>query len=244
MATTTGPSARNIRAAARLLGMGDLPQRATRAALAGAIVGHLQAFARPRPGTASQTSPQDQKNHRRARVSYYLAMGFTQAAIVEALANEDPPLKIHESQVSRDAAEIREAWKLKAVEERADAVALQVAAWEARLGVLNEAWSHEMQAYARLRGASREADVELGEFGYYEPKQAIGAAHIRAAERLHAQIDAIEKQRRDLLALDAAEGTGTFREALIAKAEELGWPEDAIADVVAEAERIIAAGLA
>lgn len=243
MATTTGPSARNIRAAARLLGMGDLPQRATRAALAGAIVGHLQAFARPGPG-AARTSPRDGVTYRRERVAYYLAMGFTQAAIVEALANEDPPLKIHESQVSRDAAEIREAWKLKAVEERADAVALQVAAWEARLGVLNEAWTFEMQAYARLRGSGREEAIEDGQFGLYEPRQAIGAAHIRAAEKLHNQIDAIEKQRRDLLALDAAEGAGTFREALIAKAEELGWPEDAIADVVAEAERIIAAGLA
>lgn len=244
MATPAEPTARNLRAAARLVGVGTLPQHATRAQIAGAIVGALQSVARPGDRLRARMSPQDAQHYRRERVGYYLALGFTQRAVREALANEDPPISVTVPTISRDASVIREEWKRRAVDQRTEAMTQQVAAWDARLLVLNEAWSHEMTAYANLRGSSRREDLVDTPFGKVDEGGALGAGHIRAAERLHGQIAEIEKQRRDLMGLDAAETGGTFREALIAKAEELGWPDDAIADVVAKAEAIIAAGLA
>lgn len=244
MATTSGPTARNLRAAARLVGVVTLPQHATRSQIAGAIVGALQAVARPEPAVQAQRSPQDQQHYRRDRVGYYLAQGFTQPAIREALLNENPPIKVHESTISRDAAVIREQWKERAVEQRVEVMSEQVAMWDARLRVLSEAWTHEMTAYRNLRGRSSLDELVQTPFGRIDEGGALGAPHIRAAERIHGQIIEIEKQRRDLMGLDAAETGGTFREALIAKAEELGWPDDAIADVVAKAEAIIKAGLA
>lgn len=245
-ANSGGPTARNLRAAARLVGVVNLPQNATRSQMAGAIVGVLQLVASP-AGAGRQRarmSPQDAQHYRRDRVGYYLAQGFTQPAIREALLNEDPPIKVNESTISRDAAVIREQWKERAVEQRAEVMAEQVAMWDARLRVLSEAWTHEMTAYRNLRGSGTVDGLVSTEFGRYDEGGSLGAARIRAAERLHAQIAEIERQRRDLMGLDAVETGGTFREALIAKAEELGWPDDAIADVVAQAEAIIAAGLA
>ncbi len=244
MATNEGPTVRNLRAAARLVGVQALPKNATKSQIAGAIVGALEPHARPTRRLDLKRSPQDQQHYRRSRVEHYLALGFAQSAIVEALANEDPPLRVHESTISRDAAVIREAWKAHALEQRTDAVAAQVAAWDARTRVLSEAWAHEMAAYARLRGASRVEDLAQTMVGLADVRGDVAARHIRAAERLHGQIAEIEKQRRELMGLDSYDTGGTFRDALIAKAEELGWPEDAIADVVAEAEQIIKAGLA
>jgi len=244
MATIEGPTARNLRAAARLVGVQALPQNATKSQIAGAIIGALESQARPSRRLDLKRSPQDQQHYRRARVEHYLALGFAQSAIVEALANEDPPLRVHESTISRDAAAIREAWKAHALEQRTDAVAAQVAAWDARLRVLSEAWAHEMASYARQRSKGRAEDLQEGQFGIYDPRMSTAGQHIRAAERLHGQIAEIEKQRRELMGLDSYDTGGTFRDALIAKAEELGWPEDAIADIVAEAEQIIKAGLA
>ena len=245
MATTEGPTSRNLRAAARLVGVASLPQNATKAQIAGAIVGALDALARPTAGRAAQQrSPQDQQHYRRERVEYYLALGFTQSAIVEALANETPPMRVNVSTISRDAAAIRKVWIAQALETRNETMAVQIAAWDARLRVLSEAGVHEMEAYRRLRGRSLPEDLVQTMVGLADARGDVAARHIRAAERLHGQIDAIEKQRRDMMGLDAYETQGTFRDALIAKAEELGWPDDAIADIVAEAEQIIKAGLA
>lgn len=247
MATQSGgPTARNLHAAARLVGITTLPKNATRSQMAGAIIGALQTVVRPDAAGRHRAtqSPQDRQHYRRERVGYYLAQGFTQPAIREALLNETPPIKVNESTISRDASVIREQWKERAVEQRVEVMAEQVAMWDARLRVLSEAWTHEMAAYANLRGRSSLDELVQTPFGRRDEGGALGAPHIRAAERIHGQIIEIEKQRRDLMGLDAAETGGTFREALIAKAEELGWPDDAIADVVAQAEAIIKAGLA
>lgn len=247
MATASGgPTARNLRAAARLVGVVTLPQHATRSQIAGAIVGALQAVARPDAAGRQRAtqSPQDRQHYRRERVGYYLAQGFTQPAIREALLNEDPPIRTTEATISHDASVIREQWKERAVEQRADVMAEQVAAWDARLRVLSEAWTHEMTAYRNLRGPGTVESLTVTPFGKVDEGGHLGSGHIRAAERLHGQIAEIEKQRRDLMGLDAVETGGTFRDALIAKAEELGWPPEAVASIVADAEAIIAAGLA
>lgn len=240
MATAEGPTARNLRAIARLAGIKDLPQHATKAMIAGAIAGAMQSLAKPGPGAGTRSAPHDEIEYRRGRIEYYLSLGFTQRAIAEALAHEDPPINVHFTTVSRTAAEIRERWKAQSVAQRSDTVNRQLAAWEARLGALMGAWAHEMRAYERQRSIGRPEDLTfIGGVGTVDDRQMAADSHLRSMERLHRQIVAIEQQRRDLMGLDAEESSGTFRDLLIATAEGLGWPEDAIPAAVAEAERLL-----
>lgn len=230
------PTVRELRAAIRIMG-GDPTGLRTKAQLSGAIAALNDRIARPRQ---SPNATHDDAEGRRERVAWYLRLGYSQRAIVAALAAEHPPVKASQTTVSRDATEIRERWKATQVEHREAMADAQLLAWDGRLEALTRAWVHEVQAYEAQHGG-RLGEVVSGPFGEFEPGAELAAMHLRSLEPLSKQILAIENARRDLMGLDDEE-SGSFAEGVRQAGEELGWPEDAIERTIAEAEEILRGG--